>query len=200
MLPRNEALAAVACGLHAIFRKLLPAPPETGAYVPGAQTMTTKPAGGFTLHVERVDGYEFRVVFDKDKLADLNVDEPPPLGRDAGPNPARLLSAAVASCLSASLVFCLSKAKVPVEHLETEVTTKLVRNERNRLRVGKLEVRLHPKLGQTSSDVEGCFDRFEDFCVVTESVRKGIEVDVTVERDESSIDHAEVRSARAAGQ
>jgi uncharacterized OsmC-like protein len=100
-------------------------------------TMASKPAGGFKLRIEHVDGYEFRVVFDKETHADLRVDEPKPLGKDSAPNPARLLSAAVASCLSGSLVFCLSKAKVRVEHLETEVTTKLVRNERNRLRIGK---------------------------------------------------------------
>jgi uncharacterized OsmC-like protein len=146
-------------------------------------TMASKPAGGFKLRIEHVDGYEFRVVFDKETHADLRVDEPKPLGKDSAPNPARLLSAAVASCLSGSLVFCLSKAKVRVEHLETEVTTKLVRNERNRLRIGKLDVTLHPKLAEGSPDLAQCLEVFEDFCVVTESVRSGIEVDVAVELD-----------------
>lgn len=139
----------------------------------------SKPAGSFTFQVERVDGYEFRVRFDKEALGELLVDEPPPLGKDRGPNPARLLAASVASCLSASLVFCLSKAGVAVGSLVTEVDTELVRNERRRLRIGKLSVRLKPTLSSASA-LDGCLGVFEDFCVVTESVRQGVEVDVTV--------------------
>jgi organic hydroperoxide reductase OsmC/OhrA len=103
------------------------------------------------------------------------------LGKDSAPNPSRLLAAAVASCLSGSLVFCMSKAKLPLRHLAAEVKTQLVRNERNRLRIGKLEVTLHPELSEDSASAASCLEVFEDFCVVTESVRNGIEVDVTVD-------------------
>lgn len=156
--------------------------------------MTTKPAGGFTLRVEHVDGYEFRVVFDKDTHPPLSVDEPAPLGKDQGPNPARLLAAAVASCLSASLVFCLSRAKIPVDGLKAEVRTELVRNERNRLRIGKLNVQLQPDLPEGSADPSHCLEVFEDFCVVTESVRQGIDVDVAV-----TVDGVSTYSTRTGG-
>lgn len=142
-------------------------------------TAETKPAASYTLQVERVDGYEFRVRFDQEALDELLVDEPPPLGKSRGPNPARLLAASVASCLSASLVFCLHKAGVEVGPLVTEIDTELVRNERKRLRVGKLSVRLKPTL-PSSEALAPCLDAFEDFCVVTESVRHGVEVDVSV--------------------
>jgi organic hydroperoxide reductase OsmC/OhrA len=85
----------------------------------------------------------------------------------------------VASCLSASLVFCLTKAGVEVGALVTEVNTELVRNERRRLRIGKLSVRLQPTLFSTDA-LDPCLDVFEDFCVVTESVRQGVAVDVSV--------------------
>jgi hypothetical protein len=35
--------------------------------------------------------------------------------------------------------------------------------------------------GDDAQVVDRCFDAFEDYCVVTESVRSGIEVDVQVE-------------------
>ncbi len=39
----------------------------------------------------------------------LVTDEPAPLGGAAGPNPSRLLGAAVANCLAASLPFAMRK-------------------------------------------------------------------------------------------
>jgi len=61
------------------------------------------------LTLEQQDGYAFRVMFDDTALAPLLADEPAPLDRDRGPNPPRLLLAAVANCLAASLLFALRK-------------------------------------------------------------------------------------------
>jgi uncharacterized OsmC-like protein len=144
---------------------------------------TNKTVGGFDLRIEHQQGYEFRVVFDKPTLAALDLDEPPPLGQDAGPDPARLLAAAIGSCLSASLTFCLSRAKIPLAGLSTDVHADLVRNERRRLRVGAIKVQLHPSLADGAQDIRGCLDTFEDFCVVTESVRNGVPVEVSVAFD-----------------
>ena len=145
-----------------------------------------KPAGSFDLRVERIHDYEFRVVFDKPTHPDLLLDEPPPLGGDRGPNPARLLAAAVGSCLAASLTFCLNRAKLPVQSVLSEVHTELVRNERRRLRIGRIRVRVRPRM--TSSPANNaadqrakCLEAFEDFCVVTESVRAGIPIEVSVD-------------------
>ena len=56
------------------------------------------------------------------------------------------------------------------------------RNEKGRLRVTKLEVTIVPTVGAQDRDRLGrCDELFEDFCVVTEAVRHGIEVDVRVE-------------------
>ena len=48
----------------------------------------------FGLSLEQIDDYEFRIRFDGTALPDLTTDEAAPLGRDAGPNRARLLLAA----------------------------------------------------------------------------------------------------------
>ena len=135
-----------------------------------------------TTELERVENYEFKVKFDLMKAPQIIVDEPEPLGRSAGPNASRLLSAAVGNCLSASLLFCLGKARIPVRELRTSVETILRRNERGRLRIAGMKIRISPSLGQ--EDIprsKRCLETFEDFCVVTQSVRQGIQVDVEIE-------------------
>jgi hypothetical protein len=68
----------------------------------------SKPAGEFTLHLERVEGYAFVTRFDKQRF-----------------------------------------------------------------------VTLHPE-GTTAIDLAQCLNAFEDFCVVTQSVRDGVDVNVSV--------------------
>jgi uncharacterized OsmC-like protein len=137
--------------------------------------------GRVGIQIERVSAYEFRVRFDNERHAHLTMDEPAPLGKDAGPNAARVLAAAIGNCLSASLVFCLSKRGAPVKRLSTDVSFEIVRNEHKRLRVGKVDVVLKPELDpgdQTALDA--CLSTFEDFCMVTQSVREGLDVSVQV--------------------
>ena len=69
--------------------------------------------GQFTIELEHLQDYEFKVRFDWDKAGDILMDEPAPLGARNGPNASRMLAAAVGNCLSASLMFCVAKAEVP---------------------------------------------------------------------------------------
>jgi uncharacterized OsmC-like protein len=142
----------------------------------------------FTLSVDQVEGFEFRVRFDKDQYAELRMDEPEPLGRDAAPNPARILAASIANCLAASLTFCMKRAGAPLESMHADVDVEMVRNEQKRMRVGKVNVRLAPTLSGDISKYERCLGIFEDYCIVTQSVREGLDVEV----------HVEPREARAA--
>jgi len=137
-------------------------------------------ASRFSVHVEQVDGFEFRVKFDKDQFAPLRLDEPPPLGHDLAPNAARILAAAIGNCLAASLVFCLQKAKVAASGVRADVDVEIVRSETRRLRIGKVNVILHTKLAADDPVLTSCLATFEDFCIVTQSVRKGIDVEVRV--------------------
>lgn len=135
----------------------------------------------FSLRVEQVDGFEFRVKFDKDQFAPLRLDEPPPLGHDLAPNAARVLAAAIGNCLAASLVFCLQKAKAATSDVTADVAVEIVRTEARRLRVGKVDVTLHTKLPADHPALKSCVGTFEDFCIVTQSVRRGIDVAVRVQ-------------------
>ena len=132
-----------------------------------------------TLTLER--GYRFSVDAQLPGVAPFAIDEGPPLGEGSGPNPSRLLAAAMASCLGSSLLFCLGKSRVPVRGLRVEASGTMTRNERGRLRVGHLAVTLHPDVApEDVPRMARCLELFEDFCVVTESVRHGIGVDVAV--------------------
>jgi uncharacterized OsmC-like protein len=137
--------------------------------------------GVFSLNLERLHDYEFKTTFDDHRLGVIIVDEPEPLGHSKGPNPARLLGAAIGDCLSASLLFCLEKAKIAVNGVKTNVKGYMQRNEMGRLRIGKLDVHMVLDLdAEQQPRIGRCFELFEDFCVVTASVKKGIPVSVVV--------------------
>jgi organic hydroperoxide reductase OsmC/OhrA len=133
-----------------------------------------------TIELHQQADYRFEVRFDHPDIPKLITDETPPLGGDAGPNPARLLGTAVANCLAASLLFALRKFKndPPVE---ASATVSLVRNAQNRLRVGAIDVQL--RLGAVASEIstlDRALAQFEDFCIVTQSVRSAVPVSVQV--------------------
>lgn len=134
---------------------------------------------GITL--EQIDGYEFRVRFDKDSIASLNTDLGEPLGKARGPNPEHLLNAAIANCLSASLVFALSKFKNKVQSVRATASAKVGRNAENRMRVESVQVNIAlPGEAGDYAMLDRVLSQFENFCTVTESVREGIAVDLTV--------------------
>ena len=135
----------------------------------------------FTIGMDLVRDYCFRVRFDKDHYPELLMDEPPPLGGDSGPSASRVLAAAVGNCLSASLLFCARKARVDVQGVRTDVTVHFTRNERGRLRIGKIDVGIEPLLNAADKyKAQRCLELFEDYCVITQSVRSGIEISVNV--------------------
>ncbi|MEZ4455434.1 MAG: OsmC family protein [Gemmatimonadales bacterium] len=134
----------------------------------------------FEVTLHRQSGYRFDA--DTDDGHRLAVDEPAPLGRGEGPNPARLLATAVGHCLSASLTFCLRRAQVELLDLTTTVSGEYSRNERGRLRIGRIRVKVAPRVADADRDrLARCLELFEDYCVVTESVRHGIPVDIEIE-------------------
>jgi organic hydroperoxide reductase OsmC/OhrA len=93
-----------------------------------------------------------------------------------------MLAAAIGNCLAASLLFCLQRRGVKAAGVHANVHMELVRNERKRLRVGRVAVKLNKGTSEIPEDkLRACLDSFEDFCVVTQSVRDGIAVEVTVE-------------------
>jgi organic hydroperoxide reductase OsmC/OhrA len=133
------------------------------------------------IMLTQVGEYSFNITFDETAIPDLLTDEGAPLGEGRGPNPSRMLLAAIANCLSASLLFAMRKYKNTPARITADVRGTLGRNAEGRLRVQHVEVDLN--LADAAEDVEHIeriLQQFENFCVVTESVRAGIEVAVEV--------------------
>lgn len=133
------------------------------------------------VSLTQVGDYEFNVRFDGTTLAELATDEAPPLGQGHGPNPSRLLATAVANCLVASLLFALRKFGNAPAPLSAKARATIARNTNGRWRVPRIEVDLQLADAAASlQHLDRVLAQFEDFCVVTGSVRQGVTVDVRV--------------------
>jgi uncharacterized OsmC-like protein len=124
--------------------------------------------------------YRFEIDFGND-VAPLVADEPPPLGKGEGPSPTQLICAAIGNCLSDSLLFALRKFKQVPEPLKCDVQAEVGRNLEGRLRIQGIHATL--RLGVAASrlqHLDRALAQFEEFCTVTQSVRQGLPVRVTV--------------------
>lgn len=132
----------------------------------------------FAVQLKLMEGYRFEIDFGD--MGQIFSDETPPLGDASGPNPSRLLAASVANCLAASLLFAIRKFKEDPGQVSATVRGELERQD-GRWRIGQLAVEL--QLGveaQSIEHLERVLAQFENFCVVTQSVRQGIAVNVAV--------------------
>jgi uncharacterized OsmC-like protein len=128
-----------------------------------------------------IEGYKFDVNFDVDYLPNMVADEPKPIGEGSGPNAPRLLATAVGQCMSSSLIYCLTKARIPVNNLETTVKTNLFKNEKGRTRIKSIDIQISLEVNEEDKTrINRCLTIFEDYCTVTQSIRNGIQVNVKV--------------------
>jgi len=99
-----------------------------------------------------------------------------------GPNPARLLAAAVLGCMSASFIFCLQKKQFTLDDLKAEAEIIIVRNEKKLSRVKEINIKLVPITSDPAilKRINQCSKFFEQYCTITESVRAGIQVNLDI--------------------
>ena len=132
----------------------------------------------FSVSMELLENYLFQIDFGE--FGNLMSDEPEPLGDGEGPNPARLLAASVGNCLAASLMFAIRKYKEDPGKVKADVTGTLARVD-GRFRIESLKVQVHlGNVAEAIPHLERAMAQFEGFCIVTQSVRSGIKVDVEV--------------------
>lgn len=132
----------------------------------------------FKVALKLLENYLFEIDFGD--FGTFMTDEPEPLGKGDGPGPSSLLAASVANCLSASLLFAIRKfSDDPGEvHAHCEG---IVSRQQGRWRITTLDVGI--SLGNNAANLphlQRALDQFEDFCVVTQSVRQGIPVSIQV--------------------
>lgn len=138
--------------------------------------MTSAP----TVRLRHVEGYQFLLDFGE-PLAGLMVDEAPPIGEGVGPCPEQLLVAGVANCLVASMIFALGKFRQDARGVEAQATCDIERNAEGRLRI--MAIRVDIALGAEAFEMDRIgrvLDQFERFCTVSESVKRGVPVSVSV--------------------
>ncbi len=136
-----------------------------------------------TVSLKLKEHYEFLATFEKfPGITPILLDEPPPLGSGHGPNASAMLGAAVGHCLASSLLFCLRRSRAEVTDADVKVAVRLARSEKGRLRIAGIDVTIEPELPtrEDPAKFDRCHELFEDFCTVTQSVRNGIPVNVTV--------------------
>ena len=100
-----------------------------------------------------------------------------------GPNPSRMLGTAILGCLSASFIFCLKKREFSVKDLDAHAEVIIKRNDQGFWRVQKINVDIKPKIDtpEMRKRADTCLKMFERYCIVTQAVREGIDVDVNVD-------------------
>ncbi|UCC19417.1 MAG: OsmC family protein [Promethearchaeota archaeon] len=140
----------------------------------------------------KLDDFESQMIFKCDlgdmKVKDCYIDEEHHEEVDMlGPNPSRMLALGVLGCLSASFIFCLKKRNFKVDDFKAEAEVIISRNESGFWRIKKIDVKIEPKINDPDSlkrakqclkETKNGISFFEEYCIVTQSVRAGIEVDV----------------------
>ena len=133
------------------------------------------------ITLQQQEDYRFQAHFEGTEIDPLATDERPPLGSGAGPDPSRLLGTAVANCLAASLLFALRKFGNDPGRMQATCSVAPERNAQGRWRIPRIDVELQLGVAWESlKHADRALSQFEDFCVVTQSVRGGIDVRVRV--------------------
>ncbi|MFX1488025.1 MAG: OsmC family protein [Promethearchaeota archaeon] len=143
----------------------------------------------------KLDDSQSQMIFKCDlgdlKVKDCYIDEEHKEDVDMlGPNPSRLLALGVLGCLSASFIFCLKKRNFKVDDFKAEAEVIIARNDKGFLRIKRIDVDIEPKITdpatfkrakQCLKSVKDNNSFFEQYCIVTQSVRSGIEVNVNID-------------------
>ncbi|TFG20975.1 MAG: hypothetical protein EU533_05725, partial [Promethearchaeota archaeon] len=113
-----------------------------------------------------------------------------PEEKKRGPDAAQLLGLAVLSCLSASFIYCLNKRELTIKDLDGKAEIFFKKNERGYIRIDKIDILIIPKTDDPEilKRINQCIKKlksgkmfFEETCIITPSVEKGIKVNVKVD-------------------
>lgn len=111
------------------------------------------------------------------------IDEPPQFhGSDRGISSVEFMLVAISGCLGSSIAYCFRNLQVEMEGCEIEVNGKMTHPNGLPLRIvgvsARIDVTLAP--GQDAEHVALCVEKFKQYCVVTQSVVRGIPADIEV--------------------
>ena len=133
-----------------------------------------------SVSLEHLSGYRAEVRIRS--FPPLALDEPESLGgADTGPSPLDYLLTAVGGCLLSSLTLCLQKKRVD-PRLRADVTGRVERDPDGLLRVQRIDVTMAVTAPEADwKKVQGCFDIFKKYCIVSASVARGIPIETRLD-------------------
>lgn len=133
----------------------------------------------------------FKCYLGFEKLQEIYIDETLEEKEDMwGPDAARLLGMALLGCLSASFIFCLKKRNLTPDDLEARAEISFKTIEKGYTRIKQVDISLKPKTDDaaTLKRINQCIREmkngkllFEENCIITASVREGINVNVEMD-------------------
>ena len=100
-----------------------------------------------------------------------------------GPNPSKLLALSVLGCLAASFTFCLQKNNISLSDLDGKAIIISKKDEKGFWRLKKIVIKLNPKIDtpEMHKKADQCTKFFEQYCIISESLRNGIDLDIEVD-------------------
>ncbi len=113
------------------------------------------------------------------KMDNLFIDDRHKKSKDKiGPNPSKLLALSLLGCMGASFAFCLQKKNFSLSDFEGKAFITSKRNEKGFWRIKKINIELQPKIDSPKmrKRAEQCQKFFEQFCIISESIKEGIEI------------------------
>jgi len=126
----------------------------------------------------------YRCDLGKIRMEDFFIDETHKNYSDKiGPNPTSLLALSVLSCLAASFTFCLKKKGFTLKDLNGKAEVVIRRNEKGFWRIKSIYINITPKIDDPNmlKRADKCMKFFEQYCIISESLRDGMEVNVKID-------------------
>ncbi|MHA1607454.1 MAG: OsmC family protein [Candidatus Freyarchaeota archaeon] len=128
------------------------------------------------------------------KVADFSefyMDELEPEGHDSAPNPADYLLVSIGGCTASSFVYAARKFGVPIEKVNVKVRGRYVR-KKGMVRIGLVDVEVeafHSSMSEEDlENLEWCIKVFRKYCVISESLREGLPIHVTLKVNGETIE------------
>lgn len=126
----------------------------------------------------------FKCDLGKIQMNDLFIDEYNKRSiNKVGPNPSKLLALSVLGCLAGSLTFCLKKKKSSLSDIKGNAIITSMKNEDGFWRLKKIDITLNPRIDNSEmrKSMDQCQKSFEQFCIISESLREGIDININID-------------------
>lgn len=96
-------------------------------------------------------------------------------GDDSAPTPIEVFLSSVGSCLIMSFIYCLYLSGVHLKPDDFDVRVSgAIGRVNNRLRLVNVKTEFLIKTKEDRVKIEKCFEKFQPFCILSESIKSGI--------------------------